>query len=391
MTLNLDKTGWKRVAFGDVVRNVNTTVKDPAAAGLDRVIAMEHLDPGELKITRWGDIADGTTFTRRVTPRQTLFGKRRAYQRKAAYAEFDAICSGDILTFEADPGHLLAEFLPFIVQSDGFYDHALGTSAGSLSPRTNWRDLSNYEFDLPPLDEQQRIADLMWALERHRKAMADSYERWSTLRSVHLNERIDAIATQSGAVPLAELIAEGRPITYGILMPGSGHPGGIPVVKVRDYPRGVIDEEGLLLTTPELAHEYRRSTLAEGDLLISIRGTVGRLAEVPSSLEGANITQDTARLSVSLEHDRQYVRLVLESDFAQAQIRRQTTGLAVKGLNIGALRQLEIPIPFDKEHENALVEESRHLAAVGHRVASSLNALASLRSSLLADIFGGAA
>ena len=112
---------------------------------------MEHMDPGELGIERWGDVADGTTFTRVVTPGQTLFGKRRAYQRKVAYAEFDAICSGDIYTFEAIDGELVPELLPFLVQSERFFDHALGTSAGSLSPRTNWRDLANFEFDLPPV------------------------------------------------------------------------------------------------------------------------------------------------------------------------------------------------------------------------------------------------
>lgn len=171
MTLNLDKSAWKRVAFGDVVNNVNATVRDLDVAGIDRVIAMEHMDPGELKVSRWGSTEDGTTFTRRVKHGQTLFGKRRAYQRKVAYAEFDAICSGDIYTFEADKSQLLGEFLPFLVQSNEFFDHALDTSAGSLSPRTNWRDLANYEFDLPPLDEQRRIADLLWVIERHREAL----------------------------------------------------------------------------------------------------------------------------------------------------------------------------------------------------------------------------
>src|SRR2546430_10096301 len=121
VTLNLDKSTWKRVAFGAVVKNLNVTVKDAGAVMIDRVIAMEHLDPSELRISRWGSIEDGTTFTRRVKPGQTLFGKRRAYQRKAGYAEFDAVTSGDILVFEADETQLLPEFLPFIVQSDGFY------------------------------------------------------------------------------------------------------------------------------------------------------------------------------------------------------------------------------------------------------------------------------
>ncbi|PJE02324.1 restriction endonuclease subunit S [Mycobacterium sp.] len=184
MSLNLDKSTWKRVTFGDVVKNLNVAVKDPVAEGIDRIIAMEHLDPGELKINRWGDLEDGTTFTRRVRPSQTLFGKRRAYQRKAAYAEFDAVCSGDILVFEADPQKMLPEFLPFLVQSDGFYGHALGTSAGSLSPRTNWRDLANFEFDLPPLDEQLRIANLLWSIVRHQLAVAEMAAGLMQVRAV---------------------------------------------------------------------------------------------------------------------------------------------------------------------------------------------------------------
>ena len=88
MNLDLDRSAWKRVAFGDVIHNVNESVRDAESAGIDRIVAMEHLDPGELKIERWGSTSNGTTFTRRVKPGQTLFGKRRAYQRKVAYAEF---------------------------------------------------------------------------------------------------------------------------------------------------------------------------------------------------------------------------------------------------------------------------------------------------------------
>lgn len=171
MSLKMDRGTCLRVKFGDVVRNVNENVKDPEAAGIDRVIGLEHLDPGELRINRWGELTEETTFTRRVKPGQTLFGKRRAYQRKTAYSEFDAVCSGDILVFEsADPGVLHPQLLPFIAMTDGFHAKALETSAGSLSPRTRWSDLATYEFDLPPLAAQRRIADLLWASEQHKRA-----------------------------------------------------------------------------------------------------------------------------------------------------------------------------------------------------------------------------
>jgi len=91
---------WRTVKFGDVVRNVDVAERNPRETGLERYVGLEHLDPESLHIKRWGLIADGTSFTRKFVRGQVLFGKRRAYQRKAAVADFDGICSGDILVFE---------------------------------------------------------------------------------------------------------------------------------------------------------------------------------------------------------------------------------------------------------------------------------------------------
>jgi len=94
-----------------------------------------------------------------------LFVKRRAYQRKVAVAEFDAVVSGDIYVLAPKGDRLLPELLPFLCLSERFFQHAVGTSAGSLSPRTNWNSLANFEFDLPPLDQQRRIAEILWAVD----------------------------------------------------------------------------------------------------------------------------------------------------------------------------------------------------------------------------------
>ena len=157
-------------------------------------------------------------------------------------------------------------------------------------------------------------------------------------------EIIKPLIESGETVPLNDLIEEERPITYGILKPGTGYPGGIPVVKVKDMRDGEIDQTDLLLTTPELDYQYRRSRLRTGDLLISIRGSVGRMAEVPASLENANITQDTARLTIKPEYNRIYIRGVLESEPLQRDMERNIRGVAVKGINIGYLRELGIPM-----------------------------------------------
>ena len=177
-----DRTGWKRVRFGDVVENCAETC-DPEEAGLERFVAMEHLEPGSLHVRSWGNVADGTTFTRRCRPGQVLFGKRRAYQRKVAVAEFEAVVSGDIYVFSPkDTERLLPELLPFLCLSERFFQHAVGTSAGSLSPRTNWSSLASFEFDLPPLDQQRRIAEILWAVDEVAESAWTSRESVLALR-----------------------------------------------------------------------------------------------------------------------------------------------------------------------------------------------------------------
>jgi type I restriction enzyme S subunit len=160
-----DRSHWKRVRFGDVVENLNETC-DPVADGLERFIGLEHLEPGSLHVRSWGNVVDGTTFNRRCRKGQVLFGKRRAYQRKVAVADFAAVVSGDIYVLGPKNDRLLTELLPFLCQSERFFEHAVGTSAGSLSPRTNWSSLASFEFDLPPLDQQRQIAQILWALDK---------------------------------------------------------------------------------------------------------------------------------------------------------------------------------------------------------------------------------
>jgi len=169
--------GWRIVRFGDVVCNVREIERDPLSAGIERYVGLEHIEPENLHVKSWGLVAEGTTFTQKFRRGQVLFGKRRAYQHKVAVAEFDGVCSGDILVFESKDNRLLPELLPFIVQPEGFFANALRTSSGSLSPRTRWRDLAAYEFSLPPLDEQRHIADILWAAD-------ESVERiYATLRA----------------------------------------------------------------------------------------------------------------------------------------------------------------------------------------------------------------
>lgn len=219
------KPGWKMVKFGDVVRNANLVERDPEAAGIGRIVGLDHLEPGNLHIRRWDTPGNGTSFSRKFTLGQTLFGKRRAYQHKVAYAEFEGICSSDILTFEPkDKNALLPGLLPFICQTDAFFRHALGTSVGSLSPRTSWGALSDFEVALPPIEEQKRIAALLWATD----SVSESLEVVGHNCSIALETEIHALTSQALASP-SGLLGDYLVLSYGralqeSMRTGSGYP-----------------------------------------------------------------------------------------------------------------------------------------------------------------------
>ena len=152
-----------RVCLGDAAREIKQ--KAPAGQELPTV-GLEHLGPGEVELVRWDEDAE-TTFTKAFSKGQVLFGRRRAYLRKAAVAPFDGVCSGDI-TVIAAKSNLSPRLLPFIIQNDALFEHAVTNSAGSLSPRVKWQSLSQFEFELPSIGKQEELADILWAAQETR-------------------------------------------------------------------------------------------------------------------------------------------------------------------------------------------------------------------------------
>ena len=126
---------------------------------------MEHLDPQSLRIARRGVPSDVKGQKFRVRPGQIIFGKRRAYQKKVAVADFDGICSAHAMVLEAIHGKIIPELLPFFMQSDMFMDQAIAISEGSLSPTIKWKTLAIQKFPLPPLERQKKILEVLEKVE----------------------------------------------------------------------------------------------------------------------------------------------------------------------------------------------------------------------------------
>jgi type I restriction enzyme S subunit len=133
------------------------------------IVGLEHLTPEDVNLTSW-NVDTENTFSKMFSKGQVLFGRRRAYLKKAAVAPCDGICSGDITVIAAKTDMLAPELLPFLIQNDRFFDFAMEKSAGSLSPRAKWEHLREFEFDLPSIEEQRGLAEVLWAFDDTRQA-----------------------------------------------------------------------------------------------------------------------------------------------------------------------------------------------------------------------------
>ena len=327
-----------------------------------------------------------------------------------------------------------------------FIDQQLKTSAGQVG--VSGADLKRLPLPLAPLPEQQRITTKLDAVVARVDACRDRLVRVTPLLK-RFRQSVLAAATSGGLTEewrelhgqlggghslLAELQADhtatgghargnasepteeahdlddaalptpwaiatmldlcepGRPITYGILKPGPVLDEGIPYIRVADFPGNRLRIESIKKTSPEIDEQFKRARLRPGDLLLSIRGSVGRVIEIPAVLANANITQDTARLSISARVSRRYVLLALLDEGTQRRMRAATRGVAVRGINIGDVRALQIPLPPPAEQAE-IVRRVEILFAFADRLEARLAkaqaAADRLTPALLAKAFRG--
>jgi type I restriction enzyme S subunit len=351
------KTAVCRVRFRDVARLCTDRCADPAAEGMERYVGLEHLEPGDLRIRKWGLVADGTTFTNRFRPGQVLFGKRRAYQRKVAVADFAGVCSGDIYVLEPANGSLVPELLPFLCQTDAFFEHAIGTSAGSLSPRTNWRSLGDFEFALPPLDEQRSIVHLLRAVE----SVLEARRKVTIHATALLRSGIDAmfeagVAVDGGQsqpgepsnrwIP-TELSAVTNKIVDGVHKRPDYVDSGVPFLTVENLTSGPDIEFSITRFITQSDHQEfsKRANPERGDVLVSKDGTLG-VARVIEADVPFSIFVSVALLKPKRELvDPWFLRYFFDSKVFCSRLASKTSGSALKHIHLVDFRSTIIPLP----------------------------------------------
>ena len=356
-----DRKGWKRLPFGAFADSINERV-EPANAAEEIYVGLDDLDPGSLHIRRWGKGSDVIGTKLRFRKGDIIFGRRRAYQRKLAVAEMDGICSAHAMVVRAKPDVVLPEFLPFLMMSDKFMNRAVEISVGSLSPTINWTTLKLEEFDLPPLDQQRRIAEILWAVDENLQA-------W-LVTSHAVNKHLQAVATdfissyESNKVTLGDCLEE---VQYGSSSKAilQWAPGLLPLLRIPNVIGGKIDFADLVWLEP--SEEFKKYCLAQGDVLIvRTNGNpdyVGRTAVY----EGSKFNKclfASYLIRLRPKPDKllsPFLHEVLQNEQVRKDIRMHVKSSAGNyNLNTQSIRGLRIPLPQKKAQQELI----RRLASV---------------------------
>ncbi len=330
--------------FGAVARECRETTKDTAGR---RIVGLEHLDSEDLALTRWDESSDNT-FTKVFHKGQVLFGRRRAYLKKAAVAPFDGICSGDITVLEAIPGKLDPGLLPFIVQNDRFFDFAVGGSAGSLSPRVKWEHLAAYQFSLPPLAEQKKLAETLWAMERVKRAYKSLLAQTDALAQARFVEMFGDPVKNDKGWPIKGLLDLGyckNGLNFGPNESGCD----LYCVGVSDFKdRNVINDVSCLSKISVNEKPSNELLLRDGDILF-VRSN-GNKALVGRSLV-INFGDEAVAFSgfcIRFRKTSDDIELAFLANYLRVPVVRrllQGRGANIQNLNQQTMARLKIPLP----------------------------------------------
>lgn len=394
----IDKSNWVLKKFDEVVEEPRETCKNILGEGIEHVVGLEHIDSGNIHLRKSATIEESTTFSKKFRKGDVLFGRRRAYLKKAAQAEFDGICSGDITVFRAKTG-LSSALLPFIVYNDKFFDYAVKHSAGGLSPRVKFKDLANYEFLLPPKDEQARLSELLWAMDEvieKEKTVLDSnivllnsfvedviHGRYLNTEGLK-NVAIGTIPASWDVVKMEQVLT----INDGAHFTPTYVNAGIPFLRVTDVQTSDINLDNVkYIPLNEHQELCKRCKPEKGDILYSKNGTIG-ISKIINWDWEFSIFVSLALFKIKDKSilDINYLKLILDSAHIKKEIYRKAKHGTITNLHLEEIRVFRLPLPsIEKQREIAL-----HVGNINNLINNCKNKISasqSLQKSLINQIF----
>ena len=376
-------------------------------------VGLENIEPwtGELLLDYQPDSVDSTVVT--FAPGDVLFGKLRPYLAKVARPSFEGTATSEVLVMRP-MDECSQSYLAYCLLNAQYIRWIDRLTYGAKMPRVSPDEVTCSFFPLPPLPEQHAIAAF---LDRETARIDELVARMVRLIELLLENRTvlitrvvtrgldpDAPMKDSGVEWLGEIPAHwevkrlwhltppDRRIMYGIVLPGPHIEDGVPIVKGGDVSPERLRLNLLSRTAAEIECRYERSRLHAGDLVYAIRGSIGDVAMIPGELEGANLTQDAARVGYGKDTSGLWLLYLLKSYAVFSQLEVGALGATIRGINIRDLKRTRIPLPPLTEQQDIadyVESETAKLDNLVAKVREAIDHLRELRTALISAAVTG--
>ena len=310
------------------------------------VVGLEHLDPDDIWLRKWVVNPSENTFAKAFRKGQILFGRRRAYQKKLSLAPRDGICSGDITVIAAKGDKVIPELLPFFLRTDKFFDYAIQGSAGSLSPRVKWAHLADYEFDLPPIERQRELANLLWAANDLKESYKKAITATDEMLKAKFREMFGDVVSNEKQWPFMRIkeFATVRIGPFGSLLHADDYvkDGHLIVNPCHMGERGFEPDYSQTIDDDKYG-QLSNYVLKRGDLVLGRRGEIGRCA----LMEYDGVVCGTGSLFVRINQgcDPRYLVRVVKDPRFRAELEKKAIGTTMKNINADIVENLSVPLP----------------------------------------------
>jgi type I restriction enzyme S subunit len=297
-------------------------------------------------------------------------------------------------------GQIDVAYYGYLVRQLAVTDYITSLAKGIRERSTEFRfsEFAVLPLAVPPKEEQTQIAKFLdyetakidALIEKQQQLIALLKEKRQAVISHAVTKGLnpDAPMRDSGVewlgevpahwitCPLMHIVDPNRQVMYGIVLPGPNVDDGVPIVKGGDVKPGRLTLASLNRTTFEIEKKYVRSRLKKNDLVYAIRGGVGDIELVPAEIEGANLTQDAARIAPANGILPRWLLMSLRGEYFWRQIERRIVGATVRGINIRDLKRGIVAVP-PKEEQIAISDFLERRLAKLDRLQANLEAFLS--------------
>ncbi len=383
---DLNKNNWPEFQFSEIAEQISERI-DPAESDAEVYVGLEHIEPNSIHIKEYGKPSDVKGTKLKVYKGDIIFGKRRAYQRKAAIANFDGICSAHAMVLRAKPKIMIPELFPFFLHSDAFMNRAIDISEGSLSPTIKWKILAKQKFTIPPLDDQRKLADLLWAGNRTSRNYLNLINKLKKKFNTDLN----------GLIPKPkeyEKINNRIKVHKGLTYKSSDYSeknNGIPMVNLKCFERyGGFNSKGIKYFKGNF---QKKHTLKEDDLIIALTditrdaAVVGYPVFAPNLGKDVVFTMDTAKLEIKdNEISPKFLYYLLRTHWAHWHMYAYSSGTTVLHLDLISIPKLNFP-KIDLSEQKLIVSKLEKTESLINYAYSLKNKCNMVIKCLISDIF----